>query len=78
MNAIVPRETVKDIVARRDRALALYEHAYGLLAQADEAVKAAHEAAQSAHPGVNSFTYSQAEEVKAFNTRSSSSSRTAS
>jgi hypothetical protein len=66
MNAIVRRDTVEDIVNKRNRAIELYAEAHRAIEIAAEAVSIAHEAAQSASPGINSFTHSHAEEIKAF------------
>lgn len=66
MNAIVPRATIETIVAARNQSLALYETAYDRMVEADEAIKEAHAMASRCSPGVNSYTYSQADEVKAF------------
>jgi hypothetical protein len=66
MNAIVRRDTVEDIVTKRNRAIALYAEAHRAIEIAAEAVSIAHEAAQSASPGINAFTHSHAEEIKAF------------
>lgn len=65
-NAIVPRATVEDIVRKRNHAIGLYDEALRHIIAADEAVKAAHKAANDASPGVNSFNYNSADEVKAF------------
>jgi len=66
MNALIPRATVEDIVQRRNRAIDLYGVALNAIITADEAVQAAHKAANDASPGVNSYNYNSAEEVKAF------------
>jgi hypothetical protein len=50
MNALIPRVTVSQIVAHRNRAIALYSKAYEALALADAAVKEAHQAAHAAAP----------------------------
>lgn len=66
MNAIVRRDTVEDIVRKRNRAIELYEIAFEAIARASEAVREAHQAAKEASPGVNSYNYNHADEVKAF------------
>ncbi|MGV8950102.1 MAG: DUF4942 domain-containing protein [Cypionkella sp.] len=66
MNAIIPRQTVEDIVAVRHQALALYETAFTALNEANAAVSEAHMMASRAHPGTNNFNYGQSEEEKAF------------
>lgn len=63
---LVPRDTVELIVGYHDKALELYARAYDLLEVADAAVKAAHEMAGRAHPGINGFNYDRAKEVEAF------------
>ena len=67
MNAIVPRDTVEQIVAYRNKALELYDVAYSRLQDAEHAVKEAASMAQRASPGINNYNYAQADEVKAFN-----------
>lgn len=64
--AIVTRATVEEIVACRDRALALYAEAYDALAAADAAVKAARDMAGRASPGINGYNYQHEEEIKRF------------
>ena len=44
MNALIPRATIEEMVAHRDRALGLYRVAFGKIAEAHEAMKAAHDA----------------------------------
>jgi hypothetical protein len=66
MNAIARRETVEEIVERRNKAIELYGVAHSAILQAQEAVRAANEVAWSASPGTNSFNHQHADEVKAF------------
>jgi len=66
MNQIMPRSTIEDIVNYRNEALRLYEVAYGVIGEASAAVKEAAEMARRCYPGINSYNYSQADEVKAF------------
>lgn len=66
MNAIIRRATVEEIVAQRNRAIELYAEAHRAIEVAAEAIRIAGEAAQAASPGINSFTYSHEEEIKAF------------
>jgi hypothetical protein len=67
MNEIIPRATVEEIVAYRNKALELYADAYEAIDRAHEAVKTAHAMAARAHPGTNNYNYHQADEIKAFN-----------
>lgn len=64
--AIVTRATIEEIVGFRDRALALYEQAYGALEAAEAAVAAARDMAGRASPGINGYNYSHEEEIKRF------------
>ncbi len=64
--ALVHRATIEEVVRYRNRALELYAEAYEAIGAADKAVKAAHEMAQRASPGINGYNYSQADEIKAF------------
>jgi len=66
MTALMPRPTIEELVRYRNTALELYEVAFGKIAEADAAIKAAHEMARRASPGVNSYNVSHADEVKAF------------
>lgn len=66
MNAIVPRNTVEEIVDFRNRALKLYDTAFTKIAEAGEAVKVAHDMARRSHPGIEVGVHTQAEEIKAF------------
>lgn len=63
MNAIIPRDTVEAIVARRDRALDLYGRAHAALEAASEAVRAAGAEAFQARAN-NSFNANVGEEWK--------------
>ena len=65
--ALVARATVEDIVAGRDRAVALFDEAIKRIADADAAVKAANEALERAAPrSINSFTYDRIKEIDDF------------
>ncbi|QPC87104.1 DUF4942 domain-containing protein [Mesorhizobium sp. NBSH29] len=67
MNAIMPRNTVEDIVSFRNQALELYADAYAKIAEADDAIRAAKKMASRASPGINSYNDSQIDEIKQFN-----------
>lgn len=67
MNAIMPRATAEDIVRYRDEAVRLFGIAHEKIAEADAAVKAAHEMARNCSPGINSYNFGHADEIKAFN-----------
>lgn len=66
MNALVPRATIEDVVRYRNQAIALYEAAFGKIEEAHEALQAAREMASRCHPGVTSYNYDKAEEIKEF------------
>lgn len=66
MNAIMPRNTVEDIVRFRNEAIELYGVAYAKVEEADAAIKAAAKVASRAYPGINSYNHSQAKEIQAF------------
>lgn len=66
MNALMPRATIEQIVAFRNAALDLYATAYDKIVEADEAIKAAHEVARNASPGINSYTSTHEREQQAF------------
>jgi len=67
MNAIMPRDTVAEIVSARDKALALYEVAHAKIIEAADAEEAAMEMAKRAFMGcASSYTSAHAGEVKAF------------
>lgn len=57
MNAIVPRTTVQEIVANRNRALTLYGEAHAAIERAVDAVRAAAGAAKNAAPVRNRFNH---------------------
>lgn len=66
MNAIVPRASIEQTVAWRNAALDLYAEAYGKIAEADAAVRAAQDMAARISPGINNFNYGHETEIKAF------------
>lgn len=66
MNALVPLATVEDVVRFRNQALALYEAAFDKIEEAHQALEAAREMAARCHPGVTSYNYDRAEEIKEF------------
>ncbi|PZU95528.1 MAG: hypothetical protein DI527_00535 [Chelatococcus sp.] len=57
MTEIIRRATVEDIVAHRNKALALYSIAYERIADAAEAIKQAAAAGQQASPGITSYNW---------------------
>jgi len=65
---IVPRPTIETIVGFRNRALELYAEAFNAIEAADKAIKAAHEMARHAAPGIglNSYNYGNYPEITAF------------
>ncbi len=66
MNALVPRATVEDVVRYRNQTIALYEAAFDKIEEAHEALQSAREMAARCHPGVTSYNYDKAEEIKEF------------
>jgi hypothetical protein len=62
----IPRATIADIVAHRNKALALYAEAFVIIEAADKAIKAAASEATRCHPGTNSYNYAHADETTAF------------
>ncbi|MFC3230390.1 DUF4942 domain-containing protein [Marinibaculum pumilum] len=64
--ALVPRETVESIVARRAQALDLYAEAHHALEAASEALDAARTAEAALSGSANSFTFLSEKERKAF------------
>jgi len=67
MNAIVPRQTIEQIVAHRNAAIDLYEVAFEKIREAHEAIQAAADRWELAAPGKPSRVYDSSQEVKAFN-----------
>lgn len=65
-NLPVPRRTIEDLVAARDRALGLYGEAYKAIGLASAAVSAARNAAEECSPGINNYNHEQAREIAAF------------
>ena len=67
MNAIIPRATIEEMVAHRDRAISLYRIAFGKIAEADAALDEARAAClpfkSERRIGV---TDSRSEEIAAF------------
>lgn len=65
---LMPRATIEQVVAHRNKALELYETAFGRISEADAAMKAAHaEAAKAAGGGgATRYTYEKAAEIEAF------------
>jgi predicted RNA methylase len=64
---LVPRATIEEIVAHRNKALELYAEAFEAIAAADATIKAARAEADKAHPGADGAGfYDNAQEVKAF------------
>lgn len=61
---LVRRATVEEMVARRNRALALYETAYQALVRAAEALDTANEAGAQAAGGTNRYNYHLHEEIE--------------
>lgn len=66
MTGIVPRATVDQLVAHRDRALTLYGIAHEKLVEAYDALMAARRAGIEASPGRNRFNHHQENERRAF------------
>lgn len=67
MNALVPRATVEEMVAHRDRSIELYRVAFGKIAEADVAMKAACDAKAPFRPDVSiGYVDSRHEAVAAF------------
>ncbi|MER9768930.1 DUF4942 domain-containing protein [Mesorhizobium sp. M0189] len=66
MNAIMPRATVEDIVGYAAKSLEMFDVAFDKIEDADRAIKAAHETARRAYPGVNNYNYEKADEINAF------------
>lgn len=66
MNAIVPRQTIEDIVRHYDQTLALYKEAFEKIREADRALKAASAEWELAAPGKPSRIYDSSSEIKAF------------
>lgn len=65
--ALVARATVEDIVAGRDRTVALFDEAIARIAEADAAVKAANDMLERTAPrSINSFTYDRIREIDDF------------
>lgn len=56
--AIVPRQTIVEIVANRDRVLSLYDAALSSMSTTADAFAAAHAAGKRTRPAVNRFSYS--------------------
>lgn len=65
-NELVPRSTVEDIVSFRNEALRLYGIAFDKIEEAHESLQAAQKMADRAHPGVTSYNYDKAEELREF------------
>ncbi len=65
---VMVRATIEEIVAHRDKAVALYEDAFVKIQEADDALRAARAEAMHAHPGVaeNPYRSTDAEEIHAF------------
>jgi hypothetical protein len=67
VSALIPRQTVEQIVDARNQTLILYADAFKAIAAADAAVKAAHAMSRRAAPrSVNNISYERAPEVQAF------------
>jgi len=64
--ALVPRATIDDVVRFRNQTIALYEDAFEKIEAAHDALQAAREMASRCHPGVTSYNYDKAEELKEF------------
>ncbi len=65
-NALIPRQTIEDIVKHRDHALELFASAWTAIEIASKAIKAAHAMALQAAPRETLFTDSHVEEVREF------------
>lgn len=66
MNAIVPRNSIEQIVAYRDKAIAHYELAFDKIVEADKAIRAAGALWEAASPGKSGEFSNSGDEVKAF------------
>jgi hypothetical protein len=66
--ALIPRATIEQIVAHRDRAIGLYGDAIDAIQRADAAIKAAQAEAELAAPGLgmDRFAYDRQQEIEAF------------
>jgi hypothetical protein len=63
---LIPRATIEDVVGFRDKALELYGEAWTAIERADAALRAAHDMAARAHPGVNNYNYDRCQELEEF------------
>jgi hypothetical protein len=66
VNQVVPRNTVEYIVECRDKALELYELAFGKIAEADAAIKQAADMWRRASPNMSGYYVGDNEEIKSF------------